>query len=698
MLCARISNRESGIEQRNGCPARLKRLPELHELCYTHALGNSSSPIRSFGRIGRKVNSSKNKRKGKEQKRSKKTPKEPLSPASSSQTLSSDDEIVPMELLVEYAQYHDRVSAQHQKHLEVQNQLQQMHAQYAQYQAFLTAFHLPQLIDMDARDELQQLIQTSPTIVGNSPTHLVSPTNCFYTGNGTLCLHEAPRELPYAFLSHGATAPCSPHHNSPAMSAQTTPNNNETRCVMPTYEVIPETYCNAVIETQDGVEVVAKPVVSLCSMASVSTVDLMPEEAYRSFTRCLSLEDAENNYNTLRKRTLSVDEPIDPVVIPQIDVKRHRLVEPVGLEVLPENFCINPVQQSCYNNGAIIPSTTNEYPVTYHFVPPYMAVHEGTYQYPYYPTFPQEPIINGQINHDYYRRDFYSKVYEQGYEHLFADPGCMWNPDNLGCIPVFPAPAGFISCATDGGENHAQQPTHMGSIATPDMLSASSPDFQDQSSDSVELSYSEDSDEDEHYVHPYTRNGQYHRKYKEFRELRRKSSDRGKVRATRSDSERSLSDSFRSSLSREERVMELSREHREMAESLKALEVGGLMVINKRRSHKEAHMEIRKATKCYDYLLDIPLTAEPDPELGEQQYKCLVPGVYWDKRSWIASWYDQGNRCYSSFSAKMHGFYKAKYFAIHVRMFKTNNLKTLDEAAVELDRLHLMKCYGNIEC
>ncbi|EKX74124.1 hypothetical protein BEWA_041620 [Theileria equi strain WA] len=105
--------------------------------------------------------------------------------------------------------------------------------------------------------------------------------------------------------------------------------------------------------------------------------------------------------------------------------------------------------------------------------------------------------------------------------------------------------------------------------------------------------------------------------------------------------------------------------------NLKLLENGGEMIVVKRRKKRSTNVNIIKVTNAYDYLLEIPWFSEPDPSKGSHQYKCSIPGVYWDKRSWIASWYRDGRRYYSSFSAKLHGFYKSKYYAIQVRLYNT---------------------------
>nr|CEL70312.1 TPA: AP2 domain transcription factor AP2XI-5 [Neospora caninum Liverpool] len=78
----------------------------------------------------------------------------------------------------------------------------------------------------------------------------------------------------------------------------------------------------------------------------------------------------------------------------------------------------------------------------------------------------------------------------------------------------------------------------------------------------------------------------------------------------------------------------------------------------------------------YEYLLHLPEQEGPNPE-NATDLKCDVAGVYWDKRSWIASWYEGGKRYYKSFSAKTHGFYRSKYWAIKVRLSKVQNSNLL---------------------
>ncbi|RQX67329.1 AP2 domain transcription factor AP2XI-5 [Toxoplasma gondii CAST] len=88
----------------------------------------------------------------------------------------------------------------------------------------------------------------------------------------------------------------------------------------------------------------------------------------------------------------------------------------------------------------------------------------------------------------------------------------------------------------------------------------------------------------------------------------------------------------------------------------------------------------------YEYLLHLPEQEGPNPE-NATDLKCDVAGVYWDKRSWIASWYEGGKRYYKSFSAKTHGFYRSKYWAIKVRLSKVQNSNLLvNKGAKNKDR------------
>ncbi|KJP85867.1 hypothetical protein AK88_04515 [Plasmodium fragile] len=79
--------------------------------------------------------------------------------------------------------------------------------------------------------------------------------------------------------------------------------------------------------------------------------------------------------------------------------------------------------------------------------------------------------------------------------------------------------------------------------------------------------------------------------------------------------------------------------------------------------------KIIKNESEFEYLLELSDKEGPNLE-NPDDLKCDVAGVYWDKRSWIASWYDNGKRYYKSFSAKTHGFYKSKFWAIKVRLSK----------------------------
>ncbi|CCF73803.1 hypothetical protein BMR1_02g03250 [Babesia microti strain RI] len=79
-------------------------------------------------------------------------------------------------------------------------------------------------------------------------------------------------------------------------------------------------------------------------------------------------------------------------------------------------------------------------------------------------------------------------------------------------------------------------------------------------------------------------------------------------------------------------------------------------------------LSVPKATNEFDYLLSMP--SQRIPVNSKDDMKCEIAGVYWDKRSWIASWYEDGKRYYKSFSARTHGFYRSKYFAIQIRLGK----------------------------
>ncbi|VTZ67941.1 AP2 domain transcription factor AP2-O, putative [Plasmodium chabaudi chabaudi] len=89
----------------------------------------------------------------------------------------------------------------------------------------------------------------------------------------------------------------------------------------------------------------------------------------------------------------------------------------------------------------------------------------------------------------------------------------------------------------------------------------------------------------------------------------------------------------------------------------------------KRNSVNRSNNRIIKDESEFEYLLDLPDKDGPNLD-NPEDLKCDIAGVYWDKRSWIASWYDNGKRYYKSFSAKTHGFYKSKFWAIKVRLSK----------------------------
>ncbi|XP_953804.1 uncharacterized protein TA16105 [Theileria annulata] len=107
------------------------------------------------------------------------------------------------------------------------------------------------------------------------------------------------------------------------------------------------------------------------------------------------------------------------------------------------------------------------------------------------------------------------------------------------------------------------------------------------------------------------------------------------------------------------------------SEILKNLEVGQKIFITSKSSTKKS-VEFTKITQDYDYLLNGKAGENKIKIIKYQELFCDVPGVYWDKRSWIASWYQHGKRYYRSFSAKLYGFNRAKYFAIQSRLSNLN--------------------------
>ncbi|SBS84028.1 transcription factor with AP2 domain(s), putative [Plasmodium ovale] len=101
----------------------------------------------------------------------------------------------------------------------------------------------------------------------------------------------------------------------------------------------------------------------------------------------------------------------------------------------------------------------------------------------------------------------------------------------------------------------------------------------------------------------------------------------------------------------------------------------GISKNGEKKTNKKVNTVSRNTNKIvkneseFEYLLDLSDKEGPNME-NPEDLRCDVAGVYWDKRSWIASWYDNGKRYYKSFSAKTHGFYKSKFWAIKVRLSK----------------------------
>ncbi|EDO05509.1 AP2 domain family protein [Babesia bovis T2Bo] len=593
------------------------------------------------------------------------------------------DRIVPVEMLAEYAQYHERVSAQQQKALEIQHQLQQMHAQYTQYQAFLTNFHLPHIMEMELKGKYGLGDQGSRGVMGNVFGGNSSPTTHFHTMGQ---MSETLRELPYTFFADDNTAPCSPDRHSSSISSETTPNNMDVLNGISGYRAFPQKHNHGYNSTLDSVDMVTKPVVSLCSMASVSTVDLMNDEGYRSMGNGLATDDSDNTFDFTRKRTLSIDDPVDSALIIGSDEKRQKPTGPSDVSLVPDSYRVKYISNGnrAVKTPAFRRSGANDYPVKM----PSSEPHYSRIPFSGPNAFMTEPIIDGQINHDYYRRDFYSRMSQHGLDHLFPEHNISCNPVRMGCEPLFNNVNG-ISCSAGATHDHKEvRSTNLDNISITPRRNI------DDDLVNGNLRYPGDSNDEHDLTSEISPFGHDHT---DLCDTQDQDSLSPKERKSHRLAAKKLSSNVFKVRKKIARSSEVIREHREIAQRLKSLEVGGIMVIKKRRSHRDSQIEIKKSTDFYDYLLDIPVTAEPDPELGVQQYKCLVPGVYWDKRSWIASWYENGIRCYSSFSAKMHGFYKAKYFAIHVRIFKTKNADFYDPEA-ETERYHILSQLGVKKC
>eukprot|EP00922_Rhytidocystis_sp_ex-Travisia-forbesii_P011733 GHVS01017472.1.p1 GENE.GHVS01017472.1~~GHVS01017472.1.p1 ORF type:complete len:674 (-),score=167.11 GHVS01017472.1:667-2688(-) len=87
--------------------------------------------------------------------------------------------------------------------------------------------------------------------------------------------------------------------------------------------------------------------------------------------------------------------------------------------------------------------------------------------------------------------------------------------------------------------------------------------------------------------------------------------------------------------------------------------------------------DMDETLKRYEYLLVLEPNQEKPVGLTDADLKCNISGVYWDRRSWLASWYEHGKRHYRSFSAKAYGFYRSKFHAIKIRLEKQRMLKGL---------------------
>ncbi|BAM39465.1 conserved hypothetical protein [Theileria orientalis strain Shintoku] len=125
--------------------------------------------------------------------------------------------------------------------------------------------------------------------------------------------------------------------------------------------------------------------------------------------------------------------------------------------------------------------------------------------------------------------------------------------------------------------------------------------------------------------------------------------------------------------------IDFHRTYQMESEILKRLNVGERICIF-RVSSSLYDMEVEKNTAEYDFLLDMPFMIKPDTNMKEAHYRSDVAGVYWDKRSWIASWYVEGKRQYKSFSCKLYGFYRSKYLAIQTRL---SNIYPIDFKALK---------------
>lgn len=574
------------------------------------------------------------------------------------------------ETLMDYAEYQDMLSA-HKNYIQAHQQLEKIREFYNQYEAML--YNANESMFNKTRKNIGTRAPRFPasTPQGTNLEHIYPYSKNNHNGEHKLNEHGSR-----SFRNLNTTVHCSPLEKSPKNSADSTPNSMYNCDIFSIADQECMAYLN-VPERVDGMDK-QKPEneYSFVSMASVSTVDTTGDDSYRAISSSATLEDFDFTFPSCYQP----ENFENKIKLPYDVLKRYRD------KVFAEHY----FDLKKFGNGSelddkdksseeVTVKTAND---LFSDFSRHMA------------AIPQTPhMIDGRINHDFYRRDFFTIAAEQGKGHLFIEKSGLWSEDS-GNRPS-PQAAVRASALPSRGNKKRKKNDFVNQTAKGDdskQVHGKTSYSSETNNGSKASNVSSEESDNGSYNGSAGSDGSSFRRGRDSDEGSDQDDEGNERKKPRYDS------SIVPVESKEEDSDDTDKEYKACAKALKGLKVGGMMVISKRRSLKDSQVYVRKSTACYDYLLDIPLLAEPDPELGAQQYKCIVPGVYWDKRSWIASWYEGGARCYSSFSAKMHGFYKAKYFAIQVRLFKTKGtLKPLDQDAVEKERVQLLSHYASSE-
>ncbi|GIX65727.1 transcription factor with AP2 domain, putative [Babesia caballi] len=574
--------------------------------------------------------------------------------------LPNDEDCLQRGLSLEYAQFQETLGYWEKALSDALKPVQRGHLQCEPHQGFEGMHHVPQTMDLKDLSEDHMQLTASP--LSRLPD-LILPPRSFVSQNPDLYTRDGPLNLPFIPLSYGATLPSTPT-SGVALRADPTPTNIDGRCNFPEVNEVNQLPLQPTFEDKFDFNVETKPVVSLSSMASVSTVDLMNEGGIQRMDSGSSLEEFYSCEQS-RKRTMSIDWTEEACPLTSVEWKKSKSTDFNGLDsemeatrlYAPTDVGIRePVDSAlwrCLTFGRDV--ETRDIEAEKDCAPPVSTSRCLT-----------DPVVNGQINHRYFKRDFECTLARLGYSHLFPDLNKPSQLSGKSTVAVPGPTEGVLSCGTGTNAASGQTCTQLVTLVDTKAPNVSAGDLGAGQLRRTGDNSGEDNEDDENQNRTTGLAGRTLDEYHVEKNAPRKPHALLK--------------------------QEFKRANASMSQSLKALDEGERMVIPMLASKRKDAIEVIKCTKCYDYLLDIPMKAEPDPELGDQQYKCVVPGVYWDKRSWIASWYYDGVRSYKSFSARLHGFFRAKYYAIHVRMYQSHTkAETLDRYALEFERLHTLR-------